>query len=40
MRVMSVLITALLLSSCGSGPQVDEIVLGATLPLTGKESRA
>ena len=26
--------------ACGAAPQVDEVVLGATLPLTGKESRA
>lgn len=34
------LAVVLLTGGCGGGPSADEVLLGATLPLTGKESRA
>lgn len=37
---LAVALAAALAVACGSGPTSDEILLGATLPLTGKESRA
>jgi branched-chain amino acid transport system substrate-binding protein len=34
------LVSVLALAACAGGPRADEILLGATLPLTGKEARA
>ena len=39
-RLSAALLTAVMAAGCGAPPAADEILIGATLPLTGKESRA